>query len=54
MFFFFPEERELPPCQIIDYRDIYDRLKHIPADRWTRELDQFSVLFLWKLNDRRS
>lgn len=52
MFFFFQKER--PPCEIIDYRDIYNCLKDKPADKWTRELDQFHVLNLWRLNDRRN
>ncbi|MEK5181373.1 hypothetical protein [Paenibacillus odorifer] len=51
MFFFFTEDRQ--PCQIIDYRDIYDKLKDKPAGKWTREIEQFSVLYLWKQNDSR-
>jgi len=51
MFFFF-EESAQQHCEIIDYRDIYDRLKDIPAT-WTREFDLFSRLWYWHENDPR-
>ncbi|MNP55872.1 hypothetical protein D3C76_1505490 [compost metagenome] len=38
---------------IIDYRDIYDRLKDIPADRLKKELNSFEKLYQWKMNDIR-
>ncbi|WP_170287155.1 hypothetical protein [Paenibacillus faecis] len=38
---------------VIDYRDLYDRLKEISAAKWTREMEMFSKLYCWKLNDRR-
>lgn len=38
---------------IIDYRDIYDQLKDIPADRPTIQLDLFEKLHQWKMNDMR-
>ncbi|EES73470.1 hypothetical protein POTG_01765 [Paenibacillus sp. oral taxon 786 str. D14] len=38
---------------VIDYRDVYERLKDISAARWTREMELFSRLYLWKLNDQR-
>lgn len=38
---------------VIDYRDLYDRLKDVPADNWTREIDRFEKLYEWKMNDSR-
>ncbi len=38
---------------IIDYRDIFDQLKGIPADRLRKELDTIEKLYQWKLNDKR-
>lgn len=38
---------------VIDYRDLYERLKNISADKWTREMELFSKLYYWKLNDQR-
>lgn len=37
---------------IIDYRDIYDRLKDVPANL-TKGLDIFEKLYQWKMNDKR-
>lgn len=37
---------------IIDYRDIYDRLKVIPANL-TRDMVVFEKLYQWKMNDKR-
>lgn len=37
--------------KVIDYRDIYERLKEITADRWIRELDWFEKLYEWRMND---
>lgn len=39
--------------KVIDYRDVYDRLKDITADRWSRDLDRFGKLYEWKMNDMR-
>jgi hypothetical protein len=38
---------------VIDYRIIYERLKDKPASELTRELELFSRLYCWKLNDAR-
>lgn len=38
---------------VIDYRDLYERLKNISAARWTREMELFSKLYYWKINDPR-
>lgn len=38
---------------VIDYRVQYDQLKEISAARWTREMEMFSRLYYWKLNDQR-
>ncbi|GIO84559.1 hypothetical protein J25TS5_14910 [Paenibacillus faecis] len=38
---------------VIDYRILYDRLKETSAGTWTREMELFSKLYCWKLNDRR-
>lgn len=48
-----PVEQPLKaPCIIIDYRDLYDRLKDIPAV-WSQEMEMFSRLWYWKQNDPR-
>lgn len=38
---------------LIDYRDIYERLKDVTADSWSKELDWFGKLYEWKMNDTR-
>ncbi|MEK5477526.1 hypothetical protein NYE70_11335 [Paenibacillus sp. FSL R5-0407] len=38
---------------VIDYRVLYDRLKETSAATWTREMELFSKLYYWKLNDLR-
>ncbi|WP_342576569.1 hypothetical protein [Paenibacillus sp. FSL M8-0142] len=38
---------------VIDYRTLYDRLKDTDASKWTREMELFSKLYYWKLNDPR-
>lgn len=40
-------------CIIIDYRVLYERLKDVSAAKWTREVELFSRLYYWKLNDQR-
>ncbi|WP_199898934.1 hypothetical protein [Paenibacillus popilliae] len=39
--------------KVIDYRVLYERLKDVPATRWTREMELFSRLYLWRQNDPR-
>lgn len=47
------DQDKTEPGIVIDYRDIYDRLKDKPASRFTREMELFSRLYDWKLNDPR-
>ncbi|MEK5166172.1 hypothetical protein NYE69_28105 [Paenibacillus sp. FSL R5-0527] len=46
-------EQKNEAANVIDYRALYDRLKDISAAKWTREIEMFSRLYYWKLNDRR-
>lgn len=39
--------------KVIDYRVLYDRLKDGSAATWTREMELFSRLYLWRQNDTR-
>ncbi|MDU7473598.1 MAG: hypothetical protein E7L01_09695 [Paenibacillus macerans] len=38
---------------VIDYRVLYERLKDGSAATWTREMELFSLLYFWKINDTR-
>lgn len=38
---------------VIDYREIYDHLKDMAAENWSKQMKIFEKLYEWKLNDPR-
>ena len=38
--------------RVIDYKQLYDKLKDRPAEKWTREIMIFYKLFQWSEHEK--